>query len=125
MIVDGCCLDEEGAIWFADIKGCRVVRVAEGGEILDVIPAPEGQNVFACMLGGDDGRTLLMCVAPGMRDNDRLGTWRRLCGQLKCQWGMRAGLDTKRALSEPLWVRPLVLQTNMAAIVSTWPNARC
>lgn len=73
VIVDGCCLDEEGAIWFADIKGCRVVRVAEGGEILDVIPAPEGQNVFACMLGGDDGRTLLMCVAPGMRDNDRLG----------------------------------------------------
>lgn len=73
VIPDGCCLDAEGAIWFADIKGCRAVRVAEGGEILDVIPAPEGQNIFACMLGGDDRQTLLMCVAPGMRDNDRLG----------------------------------------------------
>lgn len=72
VIPDGCCLDAEGAIWFADIKGCRAVRVAEGGEILDVIPAPEGQNIFACMLGGEDGRTLLLCVAPGMRDNDRI-----------------------------------------------------
>ncbi|EFC83473.1 SMP-30/gluconolactonase/LRE family protein [Parafrankia sp. EUN1f] len=73
VILDGCCLDAEGAIWSADVQNCRVIRVAEGGEILDVIPAPEGQNVFACMLGGDDGRTLLMCVAPGLRDNDRLG----------------------------------------------------
>ena len=27
-------------------------------------PLPEGLDVFACMLGGDDGRTLLMCAAP-------------------------------------------------------------
>ena len=33
----------------------------------------DGQNVFACMLGGEDGRTLLLCVAPGLVDNDRLG----------------------------------------------------
>jgi sugar lactone lactonase YvrE len=73
VIVDGCCLDAEGAIWSADVQGCRVIRVAEGGEVLDVIPAPEDQNIFACMLGGDDGKTLVMCVAPGLRDNDRLG----------------------------------------------------
>ena len=27
-------------------------------------PRPEGLGFFACMLGGDDGRTLLMCAAP-------------------------------------------------------------
>ena len=25
---------------------------------------PEGLDIFACMLGGEDGRTLLMCAAP-------------------------------------------------------------
>lgn len=61
---DGCCLDAEGQIWIADAFNQRCIRVAEGGEITDEIPAPEGQGVFACMLGDDDGRTLLMCCAP-------------------------------------------------------------
>ena len=42
--------------------GNRVVRLAEGGEILAEIPT--GDGCFACMLGGDDGRTLFLCVAP-------------------------------------------------------------
>ena len=61
---DGCALDAEGAIWFADALGARLVRVAEGGQILDEEPAPGGTGVFACMLGGEDGRTLLACCAP-------------------------------------------------------------
>lgn len=61
---DGCCLDAEGQIWVADAFNQRCIRVAEGGEISAEIPAPEGQGVFACMLGGKDGRTLLMCCAP-------------------------------------------------------------
>lgn len=61
---DGCTLDAEGHIWFADALGGRVARAAEGGEIVDEIAAPEGLNIYACMLGGDDGRTLLMCAAP-------------------------------------------------------------
>jgi sugar lactone lactonase YvrE len=72
VIPDGCCLDAEGAIWVADAKNGRCIRVLEGGEIDQVIPAPDGQNIFACMLGGEDGKTLLLCVAPGLVDNDRL-----------------------------------------------------
>ena len=40
----------------ADALHNRVLRVLEGGEIQEEIPA--GTGVFACMLGGDDGRTL-------------------------------------------------------------------
>jgi sugar lactone lactonase YvrE len=61
---DGCCLDAEGQIWIADAFNQRCIRVAEGGEITAEIQAPDGQGVFACMLGGDDGRTLLLCCAP-------------------------------------------------------------
>ncbi|MEV6985925.1 SMP-30/gluconolactonase/LRE family protein [Sphaerisporangium sp. NPDC051017] len=73
LILDGCCLDAEGLIWAADPQNARVIRVREGGEIVEEIKAPEGQNIFACMLGGFDGRTLLLCIAPGLVDNDRLG----------------------------------------------------
>ena len=61
---DGICLDAEGAIWVADPRGNRVVRVREGGTIADTIPLP-GRNAYACMLGGDDRRTLFICTAPG------------------------------------------------------------
>jgi sugar lactone lactonase YvrE len=69
---DGMCLDADGAVWAADALADRVVRVAEGGEILDEIPAGEG--CYACMLGGDDGRTLFMCVAPGFDEHERTAT---------------------------------------------------
>jgi sugar lactone lactonase YvrE len=61
---DGCCLDAEEHIWAADAIGARCIRVAPGGAIVDEVRAPEGLGVFACMLGGDDGRTLLLCCAP-------------------------------------------------------------
>jgi sugar lactone lactonase YvrE len=61
---DGGTLDADGCVWAADALGGRCCRVAEGGEILDEVRAPEGLGVFACALGGDDGRTLLMCAAP-------------------------------------------------------------
>jgi sugar lactone lactonase YvrE len=61
---DGCCLDAEGHIWSADALGARCMRVAPGGAIVDEVRAPTGLGVFACMLGGDDGRTLLLCCAP-------------------------------------------------------------
>jgi sugar lactone lactonase YvrE len=53
---DGICADAEGAIWYASVRGQRCTRVAEGGEVLDTVDADRG--CFACMLGGDDGRTL-------------------------------------------------------------------
>jgi sugar lactone lactonase YvrE len=61
---DGCTLDAEGHIWCADGFGSRVVRIAPGGAIVDEITGPGGMGVYACALGGDDGRTLLMCCAP-------------------------------------------------------------
>jgi sugar lactone lactonase YvrE len=61
---DGCCLDAEEHIWAADALGARCIRVAPGGAIVDQVRAPEGLGVFACMLGGDDGRSLLLCCAP-------------------------------------------------------------
>ena len=68
---DGCALDAEGHIWSADEVGARCVRLAPGGEIVDEIAAPDGQDVFACMLGGEDGRTLLMCCAPDFDEGSR------------------------------------------------------
>jgi sugar lactone lactonase YvrE len=60
---DGICLDAEGAVWVADAKNGKLIRVAEGGRILAELKT-EGQGAFACMLGGKDGRTLFACVAP-------------------------------------------------------------
>jgi sugar lactone lactonase YvrE len=61
---DGICLDAEGAIWVADPRGNRVVRVREGGAVTDTIALP-GRNAYACMLGGPDRRTLFICTATG------------------------------------------------------------
>jgi len=68
---DGCALDAEGHIWAADAVGGRVARIAPGGSIVESVPAPEGLGVFACMLGGEDGRTLLMCCAPDFYEHNR------------------------------------------------------
>jgi sugar lactone lactonase YvrE len=53
---DGICVDAKGAIWYASVPGRCCTRVAEGGEVLESVRADRG--CFACMLGGDDGRTL-------------------------------------------------------------------
>jgi sugar lactone lactonase YvrE len=60
---DGICLDTEGAVWVADVPNRRVIRVKEGGTILQEINTGE-MCAFACMLGGEDGRTLFVCAAP-------------------------------------------------------------
>jgi sugar lactone lactonase YvrE len=59
---DGICLDVEGAVWVADPIGARVFRVLEGGEVTDSVGF-EGVIPVACVLGGQDRRTLFMCVA--------------------------------------------------------------
>jgi sugar lactone lactonase YvrE len=55
---DGVCADADGAIWYASVPGQRCTRVAEGGEVFDTVNVDRG--CFACMLGGDDGRTLFI-----------------------------------------------------------------
>ncbi|MGY1601609.1 SMP-30/gluconolactonase/LRE family protein [Geodermatophilus sp. SYSU D00815] len=68
---DGCTLDAEGHVWVADGFHGRVVRVAPGGAVVDEIPGPDGMGVFACMLGGEDGRTLLAAAAPDFFEHTR------------------------------------------------------
>jgi sugar lactone lactonase YvrE len=58
---DGICADAHGAIWVASVPGERCSRVAEGGEVLDTVSVDRG--CFACMLGGEDGRTLFIAAA--------------------------------------------------------------
>ena len=72
---DGACLDAEGAVWIANPMAPECVRIAEGGEVLEAVDT--GQNCFACMLGGEDGRTLFMLTAaaagaPGALPSGRL-----------------------------------------------------
>jgi sugar lactone lactonase YvrE len=61
---DGICVDAEGAVWTSDVgpdeRGV-CLRVREGGEVLDRIELD--RPCYACMLGGDDGRTLFMVAA--------------------------------------------------------------
>lgn len=58
---DGICADADGAVWVASVPGKHCVRVAEGGEVLNMVTADRG--CFACMLGGEDGRTLFIAAA--------------------------------------------------------------
>jgi len=46
----------------------RAARIAPGGEILEEIAAPEDRAFYGAMLGGEDGRTLLLCAAPDWRE---------------------------------------------------------
>jgi sugar lactone lactonase YvrE len=66
---DGTSLDAEGCVWVADASGMRAVRVREGGEIVDEVGG-DGLNVYACGLGGDDGRTLVLCAAPTFAESE-------------------------------------------------------
>src|SRR5919106_3768079 len=61
---DGICIDADGSVWCSDVgpnDGGVCLRVREGGEVLDRIDLD--RPCYACMLGGDDGRTLFMVVA--------------------------------------------------------------
>ena len=60
---DGICLDAEGAVWVASPYTNEFLRVREGGAIADRIPLPEGKLGVACMLGGEDGRTLFLLTS--------------------------------------------------------------
>jgi sugar lactone lactonase YvrE len=58
---DGICLDAEGAVWVANAFEPAVYRIKRGGEVLQTIST--SARAFACMLGGDDRRTLYMFTA--------------------------------------------------------------
>ena len=60
-VPDGICIDAHGAVWYADVPNKRCVRVREGGTVLQTVNADRG--CFACMLGGQDRRTLFIVAA--------------------------------------------------------------
>jgi len=68
---DGCTMDAGGGIWFSDAMGSEVLRVEEGGSVTARVATP--MPTFACMLGGDDGRTLFALCAPGSHPDECAG----------------------------------------------------
>jgi sugar lactone lactonase YvrE len=78
---DGCTLDAAGCVWAGNSLGDWIGRFSPEGEVLARIDAPEaGMATYAVQLGGADGRTLLMCVAPDWRagmggDEPRASLW--------------------------------------------------
>ncbi|SEO49607.1 SMP-30/gluconolactonase/LRE family protein [Trujillonella endophytica] len=76
VVPDGCTLDAEGHLWVADTLSDRFVRLAPGGRIVEEIALSDGLHSYACALGGEDGRTLLLAVGrthgPEARDGDAM-----------------------------------------------------
>ena len=70
---DGICLDAEGAIWVADAYHNRVLRVREGGQVVDEVTTGL-EGTYACALGGVDGHTLFICTARSFLDEERAAT---------------------------------------------------
>ena len=60
---DGICLDADGAVWVGTADANSVVRVADGGEVLQRVELGEDRAPFALMLGGPDRRTLFIMTA--------------------------------------------------------------
>lgn len=69
VLPDGICLDEEGAIWVASPNAnAEVLRVEQGGAILDRITVDTVP--YACMLGGEDRKTLFIMTSNLARQGD-------------------------------------------------------
>jgi sugar lactone lactonase YvrE len=77
---DGICMDTDGCVWTGsaqtqgnsgrtDAPAGELLRVREGGQVLHRVQAD--QAVFACALGGPDGRTLAM-LATDWRGFDQI-----------------------------------------------------
>jgi sugar lactone lactonase YvrE len=59
---DGICADPDGGVWVANALGPQVLRIADGGQVIDTVTTT--QIAYACAIGGDDGRTLFAMTAP-------------------------------------------------------------
>jgi sugar lactone lactonase YvrE len=59
---DGICLDAEGQVWVANAAARECLRVADGGEVTARLSTEKVS--YACMLGGEDRRTLYAITAP-------------------------------------------------------------
>ena len=63
---DGITMDADGAVW-VQTGGFSVVRIAEGGKVLQRVELSADRAPFALMLGGPDRRTLFILTAEWRR----------------------------------------------------------
>jgi sugar lactone lactonase YvrE len=68
IVPDGICIDAEDHIWVSTVYTNEVVRVSPDG---DLERRAVSQPSYACMLGGEDGRTLFVATAPDFEPADR------------------------------------------------------
>jgi len=69
---DGICRDSDDAIWVSSIADGRFLRVRAGGEVTAVVDL-DGRLAVDCILGGSDGRTLLMSTSNSWQPDETLG----------------------------------------------------
>ncbi len=86
MTPDGMCMDSEGAIWIADLTSQKLIRLEEGGRVLDRIDP--GMMPFSATLGGSHGHTMFICAAPNFDAEERRST--RLAEVLQVRVGIPA-----------------------------------
>jgi sugar lactone lactonase YvrE len=79
-VPDGICIDQEGAVWYADVPNKCCVRVRERGEVLQTVELDRGG--FSCVLGGPKSSTLFI-TANEWRGMDKMAeTAAALTGQI-------------------------------------------
>jgi sugar lactone lactonase YvrE len=90
---DGITMDAEAAVWVGS-GGFGIVRVAEGGKVLQRVELAENRAPFAVMLGGPDRRTLFILTAE----------WRLADGAVKNLDRLANGPRTGEILTLPVEV---------------------
>lgn len=76
-VPDGICLDAGHGVWAASPTTNECLRLMEGGTVTDRISTGE-QHAIACMLGGEDGKTLFILTADST-DRDTCRANRSAC----------------------------------------------
>jgi sugar lactone lactonase YvrE len=67
-VPDGIALNANGEVWIANAGGPECALIAQGGKVVEVIDTTD--PCYACMLGGEDGRTLFMLTAPPLTSGE-------------------------------------------------------
>lgn len=57
------CLDVDDSLWIADSGGHPVIRIDAHGQLLDTIECGD-YTAYAVALGGEDNRSLYLCIGP-------------------------------------------------------------